>query len=45
MNQKKKHRLESFLPWDTASITQHLELMARKGLSEKLWTSQAQWYQ
>lgn len=31
MNQKKKHRLESFLPWDTASITQHLELMARKG--------------
>lgn len=23
----------------------HAELMARKGLSEKLWTSQAQWYQ
>ena len=23
----------------------HAELMARKGLYEKLWTSQAQWYQ
>lgn len=31
MDGKKKHRLESFLPWDTASIIRHLEKMARKG--------------
>lgn len=31
MDGKKKHRLESFLPWDTASIIRHLEEMARKG--------------
>ena len=31
MDEKKKYRLESFLPWDTASIIQHLEKMARKG--------------
>ena len=31
MDGKKKYRLEGFLPWDTASIIQHLEGMARKG--------------
>lgn len=31
MDAKKKYRLETFLPWDTASIIQHLERMARKG--------------
>ena len=31
MDGKKKHRLESFLPWDTAVITRHLEEMAQKG--------------
>lgn len=31
MDDKKKYRLEAFLPWDTASIIHHLEGMARKG--------------
>lgn len=31
MDDKKKYRLEAFLPWDTASIIQHLEEMARRG--------------
>ena len=31
MDGKKRYRLEGFLPWDTASIVQHLERMARRG--------------
>ena len=31
MDEKKKRRLELFLPWDGAYVEQHLEKMARKG--------------
>ena len=43
MDDKKKYRLEAFLPWDTVSIIQHLEEMARRGwqlekVGSYLWT-------
>ena len=31
MKGRKTHRLETFLPWDTASTIRHLEKMARRG--------------